>query len=81
LYCRTEQIIAVLYGFSRKNAEAAPRAVAAFISAYVFVWGGFSVIATALQWGLEESALLSTNMISANLIFGGAFQYLSVVRP
>jgi predicted metal-binding membrane protein len=63
----------LLFAFlNRKNAEGAPRAVAAFISAYVVVWGGFSVIATALQWGLEGSALLSTNMISANLIFGGA---------
>ncbi len=63
----------LLFAFlNRKIAEGAPYAVAAFISAYVFVWGGFSVVAMALQWGLEDSALLSPNMTSANLIFGGA---------
>jgi predicted metal-binding membrane protein len=63
----------LLFAFlNRKNAKGTPHAVAAFISAYVFVWGGFSVMATAFQWGLEESALLSPRMISADLIFGGA---------
>lgn len=63
----------LLFAFlNRKNAKGSPHAVAAFISAYVFVWGGFSVTATAFQWGLEESALLSPRMNSADLIFGGA---------
>ena len=63
----------LLFAFlNRKNAKGPPHAVAAFISAYVFVWGGFSVMATAFQWGLEESALLSPRMNSADLIFGGA---------
>ena len=63
----------LLFAFlNRKNAKGPPHAVAAFISAYVFVWGGFSVMATAFQWGLEESALLSPSMYSADLIFGGA---------
>jgi predicted metal-binding membrane protein len=63
----------LLFAFlNRKNAKGSPHAVAAFISAYVFVWGGFSVMATAFQWGLEESALLSPRMISADLLFGGA---------
>jgi predicted metal-binding membrane protein len=63
----------LLFAFlNRKNAKGSPYAVAAFISAYVFVWGGFSVMATAFQWGLEESALLSPRMKSADLLFGGA---------
>ena len=62
----------LLFAFlNRKNGEGAPHNVAAFVSAYVLVWGGFSVIATALQWSLAESTLLSPDMISANLVFGG----------
>jgi predicted metal-binding membrane protein len=32
---------------------------AAFAVGYVLVWGGFSALATALQWGLESARLLS----------------------
>jgi len=45
---------------------------AVFAGAYLAVWGGLSVIAVALQWGLERAALLSPMMASRNAVFGGA---------
>ena len=42
-----------------------------FASAYVIVWAGFSVVAVALQWGLEALALLSPMLTSASVVFGG----------
>jgi predicted metal-binding membrane protein len=44
-------------------------ATAHFASAYLIVWAGFSVVAVALQWGLEALALLSPMMISASAVF------------
>lgn len=41
-----------------------------FASAYLAVWAAFSVIAVAVQWGLERSALLSPMLESANSKFG-----------
>ncbi len=46
-------------------------ATAHFASAYLVVWAGFSVVAVALQWGLEALALLSPMLISASVVFGG----------
>ncbi len=70
----------LLFAFlNRKSAKGTSHNIAAFIAAYVFVWGGFSVVAVALQWGLEESALLSPTMISADLIFGGVLLIASGV--
>ena len=43
-----------------------------FVMGYVVAWGGFSVLATSLQWGLEELALLTPMMASASLPFGAA---------
>ena len=45
---------------------------AVFAGAYLAAWGGFSVIATALQWGLERAELLSPMMASSDVEFGGA---------
>ncbi len=42
-----------------------------FASAYLIAWAGFSLAAVALQWGLESVALLSPQLASANVIFGG----------
>ncbi|NIP75569.1 MAG: DUF2182 domain-containing protein [Xanthomonadales bacterium] len=43
----------------------------AFTAGYLAVWAGFSAIATALQWGLEQVALLSPMMVSTSPILGG----------
>jgi predicted metal-binding membrane protein len=42
-----------------------------FAGGYLLAWGGFSLIATAAQWGLEEAALLSPMMVSTSPVFGG----------
>ncbi len=43
----------------------------AFVSGYIVVWTAFSLGATALQWVLEQAALLSPMMVSASPLFGG----------
>src|ERR671914_2128797 len=43
----------------------------AFVAGYVAVWSAFSLIATVLQWALEQAALLSPMMISTSPILGG----------
>jgi len=50
---------------------------AIFAAAYLAAWGGFSVLAVALQWGLEKAALLSPAMASRNAVFGGALLILA----
>ena len=42
-----------------------------FALGYVAVWAGFSVAATAMQWGLQSAALLSPMMVSTSTILGG----------
>lgn len=42
-----------------------------FMLGYVAVWTGFSVIATGLQWALEQTALLSPMMVSESNALGG----------
>lgn len=62
----------LLFAFiNRKNAEGANMPVVAFVFAYILVWGAFCVFATALQWVLQESAMLSHRMVLANPYFGG----------
>jgi predicted metal-binding membrane protein len=39
-----------------------------FASAYLIVWAGFSIVAVALQWGLEATALLSPMLTSESVI-------------
>lgn len=43
-----------------------------FVSGYVAAWTLFSVGATALQWQLERTALLSPMLASASPLFGAA---------
>ena len=54
----------------------------AFAAGYLAVWGGFSVVATGLQWGLEKVGLLSGMMATtapwlgaAILIAAGVWQF------
>ncbi|MEH6351493.1 DUF2182 domain-containing protein [Pseudomonas sp. 3JA] len=64
----------------------APRrhlALLLFGSAYVLVWAGFALGATALQWALEQLALLSPGMRSTStalgaglLLVAGVYQWL-----
>lgn len=50
---------------ARKRAAAGggvPQAAALFALGYVALWGGFSLAATALQWGLDRAGVLSEEM-------------------
>jgi predicted metal-binding membrane protein len=47
-------------------------ATAAFTAGYLAVWTGFSALATGLQWGLEQAALLSPTMAGTSPWLGGA---------
>ena len=42
-----------------------------FALGYVLVWAGFSMAATAMQWGLQNAALLSPMMVATGTILGG----------
>ena len=42
-----------------------------FALGYVAVWAAFSVGATAMQWGLQNAALLSPMMVATSTILGG----------
>jgi predicted metal-binding membrane protein len=42
-----------------------------FLLGYLVVWAGFSVLATAAQWGLNAVSLLSPKMVSATPVLGG----------
>ena len=42
-----------------------------FALGYVLVWAAFSVAATAMQWGLQNAALLSPMMVATSTILGG----------
>ena len=53
-----------------------------FAAGYLLVWGGFSLLATLLQWGLSSARLLDTmmqtnsNLLAAGLLIAaGAYQF------
>jgi predicted metal-binding membrane protein len=41
-----------------------------FAAGYALVWGTFSLLAVAAQWGLERSGLLSSTMATTSVILG-----------
>jgi predicted metal-binding membrane protein len=43
-----------------------------FAAGYLLAWGGFSVLATGLQWALERFGLLSPMMATTSYWLGGA---------
>lgn len=43
-----------------------------FVTGYLLVWAGFSLIATGLQWTFGRLALLSPEMVASSPFFGGA---------
>lgn len=60
---------AILRKSDRGTAPAA--ATPAFTAGYLAVWSAFSVVATLLQWALEQAALLSPMMASSSAVLGG----------
>jgi predicted metal-binding membrane protein len=55
----------------RRRAVSPFPATALFAAAYVSVWAGFSLAATALQWQLDRLALLTPMIATANLTIAG----------
>jgi predicted metal-binding membrane protein len=56
----------------RGAAKAATAETSAFAAAYLAVWTGFSALATALQWALEQAALLSPMMVATSPYLGAS---------
>jgi predicted metal-binding membrane protein len=42
-----------------------------FAGGYLIAWGGFSLLATAVQWGLEQVGLMSAVLAVTSSLFGG----------
>jgi predicted metal-binding membrane protein len=68
----------------RRDRDGHPE-IAIFVLGYLLVWCAFSVLATALQWGLEHLALLSPMLVSSShrlggglLLIAGLYQLLPV---
>lgn len=55
-----------------RSRGAGPGRSTLFASGYLIVWFSFSVLATALQWGLDIAGLLSQTMSIANRILAAA---------
>lgn len=56
----------------RGDGQVPGTATGAFAVGYLVVWTGFSALATAMQWCLEQTALLSPMMVTASPYFGAA---------
>jgi predicted metal-binding membrane protein len=56
----------------RRQARQGPLVpTAVFVLGYLLVWGGFSVLATLVQWGLHTAALLSPMVVITSPMVGG----------
>ncbi len=56
----------------KQRAQDAPHVpTAVFAAGYVIVWGGFSLLAAGVQWGLGSAGILSAMMASTSALFGG----------
>lgn len=75
-------MVLILERFQRSRSGAAGLTAALFAGGYLLVWTLFSALATAAQWGLERSGLLSADMAlvgtgiaAAIFIAAGAYQF------
>jgi predicted metal-binding membrane protein len=64
-------VMLLVAAISRRRAAGAPGLTAAFALGYILAWGGFSVVATALQWGLHAAALLSPRLATTSPLLEG----------
>lgn len=75
-------------GMRRRQRETggAPLSVGLFALGYLTVWAGFSLTATAAQWGLEQSGLLSfmmattANWLGAGLLIAAGLWQLTPLK-
>jgi predicted metal-binding membrane protein len=58
---------------ARQGTPVAP--TAAFVAGYVTMWTAFSLVATVVQWGFDEAALLSPMMVSRSPALGAALLF------
>ena len=72
-------MILTLSALRRRKAEAAARFPPAFLFAfgYLLTWSGFSLLATLLQWTLDQLAQLSPMLTTTNATLGGALFLLA----
>ena len=60
------------------EAQSAPLAATVwFAVGYFLVWAAFSLLATLVQWGLEQTGLLDAAMAARSHVFGG-FVFVAV---
>jgi predicted metal-binding membrane protein len=64
---------------SQKGGERPYVPTAMFAAGYLLAWGGFSAVATLLQWGFERLGLLSPMMVTTSWWLGGAILLLAGV--
>jgi predicted metal-binding membrane protein len=63
----------------RRQAQARQRSLPTllFAAGYLLTWGGFSLVATLLQWTLDRQALLSPMLATSSARLGGALFLLA----
>jgi predicted metal-binding membrane protein len=59
----------------RGTAKDRHHSVAAFVAGYVAVWIGFSVLASCVQWILDDALLLSSTMASRSTVLASALLF------
>jgi predicted metal-binding membrane protein len=66
-------MVLLFTAIKRKQAAPVSPSVEAwiFLSGYLLIWAGFSLVAALAQWGLERVGLLSMAMASTSAVFGG----------
>lgn len=65
-------VILLVAGIARRGAAPAAPSTALFALGYLAVWTGFSLLATAVQWGLHQAGLLSPRLAAGNAALAGA---------
>jgi predicted metal-binding membrane protein len=81
--------ILLFAAIKRRQAAAENPVIASwlFLAGYLVIWAGFSVVAVSVQWGLEQSGLLSGMMASTSsmlagiiLLVAGLYQFTPIKR-
>lgn len=66
-------MVLLFAAIKRRKAAASPVASAwLFLAGYLVVWAGFSLVAVAVQWGLDQTGLLSGMMASTSTVLAGS---------
>jgi predicted metal-binding membrane protein len=72
-------MILMFEAVQRRQRERPYVPTAMFVAGYLIVWGGFSVAATAAQWGLQQGAFLSPMLGLASSTLGGLLFILAAI--